>query len=295
MPQPRLVPLILLGAVLAAGCKPREGASPAGRKAEAGAAAAGIQGRKTPLEPLALGALAEGNLQAVVDKLAQAHYDPESLGLSELGFEAELVLARKATSARGQGSWRRGGRPEVKLVAVTRDGKEEAAPSEPGVKTQIWESLRLQLQNLLEGLGRGFLSQRLSDWRKLEGRAALKEGKLLLSFADDGGTNEVTIAEGYRIERVVHRSVKRVNRTMSYEHEEEGGRNRVTRAVFQVEIEAGADLPPRALQLLEVQQGQRYELRYATVGGFRLPVSLRKVNPKIGDELEVKLRYTSLR
>jgi hypothetical protein len=295
MPHPPVVPLILLGAVLAAGCKPREGANPAAGKAEAGTAAGGIQGRKTPLEPLALGPLAEGNLQAVVDKLARAHYDPEALGLAELGFEAELVLAKKATSARGRGSWRKGGRPEVKLVAVTRAGKAEAAPSEPGVKTQIWESLRLQLQNLLEGLGRGFLSQRFADWRKLEGRASLKEGKLQLTFGDDGGTNEVTIGEGYRVERVVHRSVKRVNRTMTYELEEEGGRNRVIRAVFQVEIEAGADLPPRALQLLEAQQGQRYELRYATVGGFRLPVSLRKVNPKLGDELEVKLRYTGLR
>ena len=299
MPSRTLLTLALIaGALLAAGCKPREAPPPTGAtppKTEAEPKAIGIQARQTPLEPLAPGPLVAGNLQDTVDRLAKAHYDPETLGLAELGFEAELLLPKRDTRATGRGSWRKGGRPEVKLLSMARQGKTETSPSEPGLKTQMWDSLRLQLQNLLEGLGRGFLSQRLAAWRKLEGRAALKDGKLLLTFSDEGGTSEVTIGEGYRVERVVHRSAKRVTRTMAYESETEGRRNLITRAVFHVEIEAGADLPPRALQLLEAQEGQRYELSYATVGGWRLPVKLRKINPKIGDELEVTLRYTGLR
>jgi hypothetical protein len=289
-------PLIVAGALLLfASCKrteapPRSDAPPP----KLPSVKIGIRGRATPLAPLELGPLSEGNLRDTVDQLARAHYDPLALGLTELGFEAELVLPKRDTRARGRGSWRKGGHPEITLQSVTRKGKTETSPSEPGIRSQIWDSLRLQLQNLLEGLGRGFLSERLEAWRKLEGRAALKADRLLLSFSDEGGTNEVTVGAGYLVERVVSRSPKRVTRSMEYRYEQEGGRNRVTSAIFRVEIEAGADLPPRAVKVMGGQDGMRFELGYATVGGYRLPVKLRKVSPKLDDEIEVTLRYHHL-
>ncbi len=283
-----LLPLLALG-----GCNQRTQPPVAGDAAAA--KASGIRGRSAPLAPLALGPLAAADLRAVVALLLQAHYDPETLGLEELGFEAELALPKRETRAQGVGTWRKGSGPEVRLRAVSRKGKTETTPSEPGVKTQIWDSLRLQLQNLLEGLGRGFLTERLRAWSKLEGRAALKEGKLVLSFDEEGGANEVTIGEGYRVERVVNRSPKRVTRSMEYQHALDGGRNRVVRALFRVEIEQGTDLPPRAVKIMDSQDGLTFELDYASVGGFWLPVKLRKRAPKGGDELEVTLRYTALR
>jgi hypothetical protein len=289
-------------ALLGAGCRssgnPTPGSPEAGAKtapARPRARPSRIEGRARPIEAIKLCPLAAAVAREVVDRLIQAHYDPEALGLEELAFEATLELHKTKTKAHATGSWRKGAAPELELVRVDRKGMSESAPSDPGVGQQIWTSLRLQLQNLLEGLGRGFLSQRLAAWRRLEGRTALKGDKLELAFSDEGGENEVTIGEGWVVERVVSRSPKKATRSMAYAAEREGGRNLVTRALFRAQVEPGSELPSRAVKVLEAQDGMRFEIGYGTFGGYRLPTRLRKVSPRTDEVVEVSLRYTGLR
>jgi len=260
-------------------------------------AGVGSGGLSTAPAPLKTGPLVVEPVGEVAKKLVAAHYEPAALGLRELGFDVELRLKKTSSRATGTGKWKQGGgRPEVALREVERRGQREQQAADPGVGTQIWQSLRFQTEALLDGLGQGFLSRRLQEWQRLgSGKVALESGKLVLRFGSEGGETAVTVGEGYRVERVEHRSPKKINRTMTYEHQLEGGRNLVTRARLAVTIDEGSGMTAQQVTSLRSTDGMLFEIGYERVGGFLLPVRLRTQMKAPEEETVVTVRYTSAR
>jgi hypothetical protein len=280
--------LVLALLTLLTGC-PREAPPPPG-----GGTAGLAPSPSVTAPPLQLGELAQEPLAAVVDKLTRAHYDAQSHGLRQLAFSVELTLSKAKTQATATGRWRQGEQvPVVEITSISRQGKPEPRPQDDsGIGWQMWTSLRLQLQNLLEGLGRGFLAQRLGQWRGLEGKSALRDGKLVLTFGDKEGETEVQVGKGYVVERVTHRSPKGVTRSMTYTHQREGGRNLVTRAVFGMQMDPSAEVSRLSKKVVRMTDQMVFEITYTRVGGYLLPSQLRKTMPGDGDQITVKISYT---
>jgi hypothetical protein len=306
--NPAVLALLVLVSAVPCGCRRAPRPAAAGETSSAARATGArptnrppaalvVEGPAPSLEPLALGPLREETADQVVAKLVRAHYDPQSLGLVELAFALEFAQTKTGAGATGEGRWKKGETPDVELHSVSRGGKIETAPADKDLQAQISTSLKYQLQNLLAGLGRGFLSQRLEGWEKLQGKARLVEGgaEQLLSFSEKFGDTEVTVGRDYVVERVVNRSPKKVTRSVYYTYRTEAGRHLVTRAVFRVVVEPDAKIPPQATAGLKGSDGMLSEITYDRVGGFLLPIRLRKLTPATGDDLTVTLRYTKLR
>jgi hypothetical protein len=280
---------------LLAGC-PKDTPSPPGGGSAGLAAPSAPVKPPTPPPPLQLGELAQEPMAAVVDKLTRAHYDAQSYGLQQLAFGAEFTLAKSKTKAAATGRWRQGERvPTVEISSITRDNKPEPKPKptdNESVDAQKWIALRLQLQNLLGGLGRGFLAERLGQWRGLEGKSALRDGKLVLSFSDKEGDTEVQVGKGYVVERVTHRSPKGVTRSMSYTYQLEGGRNLVTRAVFGMQMVPDAEISRLSKKVVRMTDQMVFEIAYVRVAGLLLPSRLTKTMPGDDEKIAIAISYT---
>ena len=248
--------------------------------------------RKGP--SLQLPALAALPADQALANMVRAHYSPITLGLAELEFEVDLSLPQLHTRMQGIGSWRKGQRPSVKVKRVEREGKTETTPKDPGVGQQIWVALQFQTEHLLDGLGSGFMSERLAHWQALKGQSKLEGDKLVLSFNEPSGDSLVTVGAGWVVSKVENRSPKKVDRWMEYQHRLENGRNLTTEARMHVKINEGANLPPGEVTLQKSQEGLTFRIDYQQTGAFVLPTQLRKTSSR-GEEQLLKLHYTKVK
>jgi hypothetical protein len=243
---------------------------------------------------VSLGQLVAEPARAVVAKLITAHYDPEGLGLREVRFTLAYTQSNLQVKASAEGSWQKDLKtPVVEVKSLHRMGELQTPPkagADAGVGGQMWLALRYQLQNLLEGLGAGFLSQRLRHFRDLEGKSELRDGKLVLTYAEETGETEVVVGRGYVVERVTHRSPKGVTRWMEYGHRLESGRNLVTRALYQYKVDDAAQLSPRAKKLAAGAASTLFEISYVRVGRFLLPAVLHKASGQ--DDVRAVITYS---
>jgi hypothetical protein len=250
---------------------------------------AGVAPRLPPLKLPPLSALPSDQ---AVENLIRAHYDPSRMGLRELAYRVDLALPQLKTRMQGTGTWQRDGSVEVKVRSVERKGKTELAPADPGIGTQVWTALEYQTEGLLEGMGKGFLSQRLAQWKKLKGESRLEGKTLLLRFHEESGETVVSVGEGWVVQKVESFSPKKVKRWMEYRHRLEQGYNIVTFARMRVHVEEGADIPPGGVKMLKSGDGLTFQLEYGDVAGYQLPVQLRKTSSR-GEEALLRLVYTA--
>lgn len=251
-----------------------------------------------PVTPVKPHPLKVEPMAAVVTKLISTHYDAQNLGLKEIQFKVGFSLKRTAVKAQAEGWWQIGGPPEVKLLQVERAGKKLAPPSKGEAKAVgqniAWEQLRYKLLKLVEGVGNGFLSRRLLDWKALPGEVQLKQGKLQLTMKQKQlGVVTVVVGPGYVVEQVSVRSPRGIVRSMIYSYQRDQGRNLVTKAVLTAHAEPGTKVPQRTQMGIKAADQTAIEISYAKVGRYLLPVKVRKVMPNIKEELALKIEYLS--
>lgn len=227
-----------------------------------------------------------------VERLTERHYDPARLGLKTLRFRLALRSVKDQTDATAEGYVRVGSAPDVRVHRILRQGKPTDATSEVG--QLIWKGMRFQLRRLLEGLGSGFLAERLAQWKGVAGESALSDGHLRLTIQEPSGKTEILVGPAWQVEKVTHVASQGVTRTMSYTTRLEGGRSLVTGAVMGVMIDPSSTLPKRGKAMLRFADQSRFEVQYAKVGRYLLPVRLRKSVPSRHDEVEVTLTYTTV-
>jgi hypothetical protein len=245
----------------------------------------------SPMSPLTLGPLRQEPAKAVMAKLLAAHYSPTSAGLQRLSFAVTFTWNRHQLTAKGEGRWKQSGGPEVELTSVERRGKIEHAPDELGVGRQIWASIKEQIESLLEGLGRGFLSDRLAQWQNLEGQSTRQKNNLVLELSSEDGPYTVLIDAHYAVEKVTTRSAAGITRGLVYQSRVVDGRNLITRAVYQARADAGAKLPVRDERIIKGSDGMTFEIDYDRVGRYYLPIRLHKNSPGTGDDVQLTIKY----
>ena len=197
-------------------------------------------------------------------------------------------------SARWPGWWQSGGPPVVTLTEVSRGGKKLRRPGknpEEVGQNMAWENLRLKLLRLVDGVSNGFLSRRLYDWKTLEGKVKLKKGKLHMSFKQKFGDTEVVVGKGHVVERVSV-SMKGIVRAMTYKTRLEQGRTLVTGARLSAKV-MNPKMSKRAHQMMRAADGTNFELEHGKAGRYLLVTKLRKVVPGTGEDLMLKITYTS--
>jgi hypothetical protein len=250
--------------------------------------------RKPGLAPVELPPLGALPAEQVVANLAKAHYDAVDLGLRELAFELDLDYPQVKTRVQGTGTWRTGQPVSVTVKGVERNGKTETKPSDPGMSNQVWTAAQLQAEQLLEGLGRSFLHNRLEEWRKVQGKTRMEGDKLALSFSEPTGEKVVTVSQGWAVDKVEDHSTKKVTRWMEYRHRTEKGRHLITSARMHVVVDPASGLPPGEVKILSSQEGLTFAIEYQESGGYLLPGLLRKTSSR-GEEALLKLRYTTVK
>jgi len=247
-----------------------------------------------PIEPLKLGRLSVEPFKKVAAKLRRAHYDAESLGVQELRFDLQYRGKLQQVQVLAQGTWRRGKKPQLKLLKVLRFGKELPPPADKDVGQKIaWERLREKLDRLVQGIGSGFLSQRIQSWTKLEGQVSKRGGKLHLSFEQEMGKTEVVVGRKYTVEKVSVVSPRGFTRSMSYKHRLEGGRNLVKEALLRGRTHK--KMRQKAEMVIRSIDGTRFSIRHQQVGRFWLPVKLDKEVPKLKDKISMTIKYQSVK
>jgi hypothetical protein len=246
------------------------------------------------IEPITPGELQVGTVAEVAAKLERTHYDAEALGLRQVRFSLRYRSKKDGVEAQVDGRWHSGGPPEVSLGEVSRKGVKLEPPGDDpedlGQKL-AWDRLKKKILKLVEGIGNGFLSRRIFDWKSVTGGEVKKKGdRLVLSFSQDKmGQVTVVVGEGYRVQKVTAVSPLGFSRSMSYQTEVVDGRNLVTSAVLEGKLKK--KLHKRARQVMATLDGTRFEIAYGKVGRYLLPVKLHKVIPGTQDELELQFTY----
>ncbi len=246
-----------------------------------------------PIEDIDLGPLKVESWPQVVAKLERAHYDAEVLGLREVRFTLSYRSKRQAAvEALAKGRWKPGGPPELELTQVKRDGKVLAAPEgEEQIGQKVaWERLHYKLLKLIEGLGNGFLSRRIFDWRSARGAVKQEGDHLLLTYTQEKlGQTTIEVGPGYAVQRVSIVAPEGYTRSMTYKTRSEGGRNLVVDGLFSTRMDK--PLHDKARITLEAMDGNRFQISYDKVGRYWLPVKLVKTIPKLAEQLDVELKY----
>ncbi|MBW2732721.1 MAG: hypothetical protein JRH20_10045 [Deltaproteobacteria bacterium] len=249
---------------------------------------------KGPIPPLKLHALKKGAVRDVLKKLIEAHYDAERLGLRELRFKLAYASMHRNTSTKGEGHWRSGGPPSVKLGNIMQDGKTLARKSK--VHQQMYQAMTYRMRRLLDGLGNGFLSRRLHDLKDLDAKVEKKNGTLELHFdlKDEAGSKMmVVVGKGYRVERIERSSTKGVIRGMKYDYQLEGGRNLVRSAQMMVRFTDDTKIPKKARAKLAAGNNSLFQIRYKKIGRFFVPIRLHKKMPATLGEITLDLTYSA--
>jgi hypothetical protein len=246
------------------------------------------------IEDYAPRALLAAAAPQVMAEVAHAHYDPERLGLRELEYTFRIEQRSRigTTVLEGRGAWRAGSKPSAELSSVTRNGKPVPRDADD-LGARAWTNHATQAQRLLHGLGAGFLRERIDQYAKAEGQVRKVGALLELQYADEeAGRTTLQIGKGHRVVRQVNIAAQGVTREMTYEHEDAGGRNLVTRAVLRVTLAKGNTVPRRAAATLEYADGMTYRIRYAPAGRFRLPVRIERRVTGTDDALIIALKHT---
>jgi hypothetical protein len=291
--------LLLITALLLTACPAKESPAPAPAKEAPKEAAKPDEPPPPPTEikPLTSGALAVEPLQKVVSKLNAAHYDAETLGLRTLSAVVVFTSKKNAMEAEGEVVWKSGSPPEVKLTRVSKNGKEIPKPDETNPedvgKAVGWSDLQFKVLKLVEGLGNGYLAHRLLEWKEAKKGEVTREEEMLVLTLDQGeqGTVRIEVGEGYVVRRVVAVHPKGFTRSMDYSVRLHEGRNLVTSAMLEASGKPGAKLHKRAVMMLKAIHGTKFEIGYAPVGRFLMPVKLQKVIPSQSEEINMVITY----
>jgi hypothetical protein len=248
-----------------------------------------------PSTPLQLGPLKLESPDSVLKKVGQAQYDPAELGLQELRFKVKFTHSRNRTEVEASAHWRKEHRsPVVVLQTVRRD--ERAVENKEEVGQRVWQLLQARLVGLLEGVGHGFLRQRLAEWQhQPEKQIQEKDRKLVLVLPRGEDPTTIRVGDGYRVEQVSRVSKKGVTRSMDYEWHTVGGRHLVHRAIMRIAIAPESKLPEKDRLMLSWSNETSYELRYKPISGYHLPVFMRRRAPKSNDLTELQITYTLVR
>lgn len=178
------------------------------------------------------------------------------------------------------GVWRKG-------VALTKDNKR---------REKMHTALTFRLRRLLDGLGNGFLSRRLFDWRKREGKVeVLANGgrRLTYQVANEFSKEQVIVEidAQARIRSVERRSARGVNRKMTYIYKMVDGRNLVSSGTVSISFADNAKLRGKLRKKLSTMQGMTYQFTYAKVGRFWLPTQIYRRSPALVREIALTLSY----
>lgn len=246
------------------------------------------------IPPLKIPALAKGPAPALVAQLRQAHYDPERLGLREVRFKLTYLEKLTETRATAEGSWKSGGPPQLSLSGLWRKGAAVAKDNKR--RENMHTALTFRLRRLLDGLGNGFLSRRLFDWRQREGKVeVLGDGgrRLTYQVANEFSkeTVVVEIDAQARIRSVERRSQRGVNRKMSYTYKMVDGRNLVQSGTVSITFADNAEIRGKLRKKLSTMQGMSYQFTFTKVGRFWLPTQIYRRSPALAREISLALTY----
>ena len=161
----------------------------------------------------------------------------------------------------------------------------------------MYQAMTFRLRRLLEGLGNGFLSRRLTAWLQREGKVrSLPGGKLEVEYAVKNEFNDekvtLLIDKRHRIERVTRHSNRGVTRTMRYTYQMIDGRNLVSRGDVSVSFDDNAKIDGKLRVRLMTMDGMIYQLTYKKIGRFYLPTQIYRKSPKLAQQISLDLTYT---
>ena len=275
------------------GCKSKS--PPAAKSADAAASTPAKKVKEAklppapPIVPITAQKLKIDEAPKVIALANRAHYDPDHLGLKDLVFSAVLKMKNKKgkTEVHADCRWK-GGAPDVELTRVMRDGKAIDKEKHELNKT-IWTSLQFRARRVLNGIGRGFLRDRIEQFKTMAGKVTKLDGPKLQLVYDDkkAGKTTIVVGEGYRVESIKIESPLGVTRSATYEHLSVGGRNLVKKTVYNVAIDENSKAPRKAEVMLKAGNGAVTEISYAKVGRYHLPSKLVKHMPVVDDHMEV--------
>jgi hypothetical protein len=246
-----------------------------------------------PIKPHRLPKFEVQPTKRMVDSLINAHYDPLALGLWLLEFDVTLTTKRKQSKVVASGTWHKSGRLELKLSHVERSGRR--VPRSP-ISHMLYQHAELRLKRLLDGLGRGFLSKRLMEWKTLRGKIASgQKGAITISLSSKSefGVSriEAIVDKGFKIAKVTRHSPHGVSRSIAYRYRDELNRNLVTGGKMAVAFSADSKVPQKARRKLQASNEARYEIRYGRKGRFLLPTTFIKRLPAMKETMTLELRY----
>ncbi|MCK5799946.1 MAG: hypothetical protein KAI47_22300 [Deltaproteobacteria bacterium] len=239
----------------------------------------------------------------IIQAIRDAHYDAERLGLRQVDFSMTYVEAHKATKVTATGRWKSGGPPDLTLKTLSRENKTIAKDTKR--HEQMHQAMTFRLRRLLQGLGKGFLSQRIADWlhrdgkvRTVKSNAAGKKKMLEIVYAVSNEFNHENVtllidAEN-RVERVTRTSDRGVTRTMRYHYRMVGGRNLVTRGEVSISFGDNAKIKGKLRTRLMATDDMNYQFTYKKIGRFYLPTQIYRRSPKLGRRLVIELTYTQV-